>query len=61
MTDFLLALADFDGQRLWIQLGHACLFDFLHRELGLSRGAAHYRKVAAHLVQRYPEMVEPLR
>jgi hypothetical protein len=61
MTDFLLALADFDRQRLWIQLGHACLFDFLHRELGLSRGAAHYRKVAAQLVQRYPEMVEPLR
>jgi 5-methylcytosine-specific restriction endonuclease McrA len=61
MTDFLLALADFDRQRLWIQLGHACLFDFLHRELGLSRGAAHCRKVAAQLVQRYPEMVEPLR
>ncbi len=44
-----------------MQLGHASLFDFLHRELGLSRGSAHYRKVAAHLVQRYPEMVEPLR
>jgi hypothetical protein len=61
MTDFLLALAEFDRNRLWARLGHACLFDFLHRELGLSRGAAHYRKVAAHLVQRYPEMVEPLR
>jgi 5-methylcytosine-specific restriction endonuclease McrA len=61
MTDFLLALAEFDRQRLWVQLGHACLFDFLHRELGLSRGSAHYRKVAAHLVQSYPEMVEPLR
>jgi hypothetical protein len=61
MADFLLALADFDRQRLWVPLGHACLFDFLHRELGLSRGAAHYRKVAVHLVQRYPEMVEPLR
>ena len=44
-----------------MQLGHASLFDFLLRELGLSRGAAHYRKVATHLVQRYPEMVEPLR
>jgi len=61
LTDFLLALAEFDRSRLWVQLGHANLFDFLHRELGLSRGAAHYRKVAAHLVQRYPEMVEPLR
>ena len=61
MTDFLLALAEFDRSKLWVQLGHASIFDFLHRELGLSRGAAHYRKVAAHLVQRFPEVVEPLR
>jgi hypothetical protein len=37
------------------------LFYFLHRELGLSKGAAFYRKTAAELVQRYPEIVEPLR
>jgi len=37
-ADFLVALADFDRQRLWVQLGHACLLDFLHWELGLSRG-----------------------
>ena len=61
MTDLLLALAEFDRQRLWLQLGHASLFDFLHRELGLSRGSAHYRKVAAQLVQKFPEVVEPLR
>ncbi len=42
-------------------LGFANLFEYLHRELGLSRGAAHYRKVAARLVARFPEMVEPLR
>jgi hypothetical protein len=45
MADFLVALADFDRGRLWLQLGHASLFDFLHQELGLSRGSAHYRKV----------------
>jgi len=56
MTDLLLALAEFDRQRLWLQLGHASLFDFLHRELGLSRGSAHYRKVAAQLVQKFPEV-----
>jgi hypothetical protein len=61
MADFLVALADFDRGRLWVQLGHASLFDFLHQELGLSRGSAHYRKVAAQLVQRFPEVVEPLR
>src|SRR5512138_1674750 len=61
MADFLLALADFDRQRLWASLGHASLFYFLHRELGLSAGAAHYRKTAASLIQRFPEIVEPLR
>jgi hypothetical protein len=53
--------ADFDQRRLWLELGHASLFSFLHRELGLSKGAAHYRKTAAELVQRFPEIVAPLR
>jgi len=61
LADFLVALADFDRRRLWRDLGYAGLFDFLHRELGLSKGAAHFRKVAAQLVQRFPEIVEPLR
>ncbi len=61
MADFLVALADFDRRRLWLELGHSSLFYFLHRELGLSKGAAHYRKTAAELVQRFPEIVEPLR
>jgi hypothetical protein len=61
MADFLVALADFDRRRLWLDLGHASLFSFLHQELGLSKGAAHYRKVAAELVQRFPQIVEPLR
>jgi hypothetical protein len=61
MADILVALAEFDRQRLWLRLGFANLFDYLHRELGLSRGSAHYRKVAAQLVQRFPEVVEPLR
>ncbi len=61
MADFLVALADFDRRKLWLELGHSSLFYFLHRELGLSKGAAHYRKTAAELVQRFPEVVEPLR
>jgi hypothetical protein len=61
MADFLVALADFDRKRLWLDLGHASLFYFLHRELGLSKGAAHYRKTAAELVQKFPEIVGPLR
>ena len=61
MADFLVALAEFDRQRLWVQLGHSSVFYYLHRDLGLSTGAAHYRKVAAHLIQKFPEVVEPLR
>ena len=61
LADFLIALADFDRERRWLELGYTSLFYFLHRELGLSKGAAFYRKTAAELVQRYPEVVEPLR
>jgi len=61
MAEFLVALADFDKRRGWLELGHSSLFYFLHRELGLSKGAAHYRKTAAELVQKFPEIVEALR
>ncbi len=40
LADFLVALADFDQRRLWLELGYASLFMFLHRELGLSKGAS---------------------
>ncbi len=56
-----MSLAEFDQGRLWVELGYTSLFYFLHRELGLSKGAAHYRKTAAELVQRFPEIIEPLR
>jgi len=61
MADFLVALADFDRGRLWVELGHASLFSFLRRELGLSAGAAQYRKTAAELVRRFPEVEAALR
>jgi hypothetical protein len=61
MAEFLLALADFDRKRAWVVLGYPSLFAYLHRELGLSKGAAFYRKTAAELLQRFPEIVEPLR
>ena len=61
MADFLLALADFDRKLLWQALGYASLFSFLRRELRLSAGAAQYRKTAAELVQRYPQVEAALR
>ncbi|HSN14874.1 MAG TPA: HNH endonuclease signature motif containing protein [Anaeromyxobacteraceae bacterium] len=61
MADFLLVLADFDAKRSWEELGHTSLFHFLHRELKLSAGAAFHRKTAAELIQRFPEVADPLR
>lgn len=61
MADFILALADFDRRKLWLELGHSSLFSFLRRELGLSAGAAQYRKVAAELVQRHAGVEAALR
>jgi hypothetical protein len=60
-ADFIVTLADFDRQRRWAEAGYANLYDFLVRELGMSKGTAFYRKVAVELVQRYPEVLEPLR
>ena len=59
--EFLLALAEFDRDRLWEQLGYPRLFPYLHHELKLSNAAAWYRKVAARLIQRFPEVVGPVR
>ncbi len=39
LGDFLVELATFDDRKLWVDLGYASLFDFLHRELRLSKGA----------------------
>ncbi len=61
LAEFLVALAEFDKRRLWVELGHSSLFYFLHRELRLSLGAAQHRKVAAELIQLVPAVVEPLR
>src|SRR6516162_7240464 len=61
LAEFLTALAAFDRERRWVDLGYRSLFNFLTRELGLSKGAAYYRNTAAELVQRYPEVLEALR
>lgn len=61
LGDFLVALAAFDRARRWSELGYASLFDFLVRELGLPNGPAFYRLTAARLLQRFPELLEPVR
>ncbi|ACG72573.1 HNH nuclease [Anaeromyxobacter sp. K] len=61
MAEFLVALAEFDRRGLYRARGHTSLFSFLRRELGLSAGAAQYRKTAAELIQRYPAVERGLR
>jgi hypothetical protein len=34
LAEFLIALAVFDGERRWLELGHSSLFNYLHRDLG---------------------------
>jgi hypothetical protein len=61
MADFLVALAEFDRRKAWVELGHNSLFAYLRRDLRLSAGAAQYRKTAAELVTRYPDVEAALR
>jgi hypothetical protein len=61
LAEFLSALADFDRRGDWVKLGHASLFAFLVKDLGLSNGAAAYRKAAVELVERFPQVLEPVR
>jgi hypothetical protein len=61
MAEFLSDLADFDQRRCWEELGYPSLFEFLVRELRLSRGNAFYRTKAVDLVRRFPEVLEALR
>jgi hypothetical protein len=61
MAAFLVELADFDARRGWEPLGHASRFAFLHVELRLPNPSAFWRMSAARLLQRFPDLVEPLR
>jgi probable addiction module antidote protein len=61
LADLLLAIAEFDELAVYRQLGFSSLFDFLHREIGLSRGSAYYRQVGARMIRRFPEVEEPIR
>ncbi len=61
LAAFLEALAEFDRRKHFRGLGHANLFSYLHQGLKLSRAAAHHRRAAAWLVQRFPVVLEPIR
>jgi hypothetical protein len=61
LADLLLSVGDFEHRGLHRALGHAGIFDYLHRSLRMSRGMAHYRMVASRLLRQFPEVEEPVR
>src|SRR5262249_52359356 len=61
LVDFILALSHFNRVKGFRDLGFVSLWQYLHRELGLSETMAYYRKTAAELVERFPQVVELLR
>src|SRR5262245_44639793 len=61
LADFLLALADLDRHRLYVELGWSSAWDFCCRALGLSETATHYRLAAARQIQKQPELVDQIR
>ncbi len=61
MADFLIALAAFDEQKAWREIGYPSLWSFLLHELKLSKSAAFHRKTAAELIQDYPAVADALR
>src|ERR1700760_2837210 len=60
-VEFLLELAQFDRDQIWRKLGHAHLFGFLRRELGMSKSSTYYRIKGAQLLREYPAIEEPFR
>ena len=60
-TDFLLCLSDFDRVRGYERFGHANLWDFCRKELGLLECATFRRTHAVALLQRHPQAEAYLR
>jgi hypothetical protein len=60
LAEFLVALSGFDARRAWAELGYASLFHYLHRESGMSKGSAQYRKPPVQLLNRRRRRLRPV-
>ena len=61
LADFLVALAELDHRRLFVELGYGSSWDFCRRALALSETATHYRLAAARQIQKQPELADEIR
>src|SRR4051794_7795899 len=53
-------LGEVEARQLHLQWGFGSMWDFAHRELGLSDGVAHLRITISRLVRKRPEVREML-
>jgi hypothetical protein len=60
-VELLLALVEFDRHELYLELGYDGLWSYCTRALHLREGATFRRIRAVKLLQRFPELAEPLR
>src|SRR5438132_7477305 len=60
-VEFLIALAEFDRQELYLMLGYSSLWEYCVKELQLCKGSTYKRTHAAALIQRFPQVAEVLR
>jgi hypothetical protein len=60
-AEFLIWLAEFDRRDLYLALGYASLWSYCLDGLHYDEGQVNLRTRTAHLLQRFPALVEPLR
>jgi hypothetical protein len=60
-VEFLIALAEFDRQELYLTLGYPTVWEYCMKELHLCKGSTYKRTHAAALIRRFPRAAEVLR
>src|SRR5262245_15297247 len=60
-AELVIALAEVDRRKLYLDLGYSSLWDYVMRALGQSSTMTQYRVAAARAVQRFPHVADMLR
>lgn len=61
LIEIIEAIREVDRRKLYVDFGHASLFDFLTKDLNYSAGAAQRRIDAARLLRDIPALAEDIR
>jgi hypothetical protein len=60
-VEFLIALAEFDRQELYLVLGYSTLWEYCAKELHYCKGSTFKRTHSAALIRRFPKLADVLR